>query len=1028
MRRFVTISYLTACAAMLANIPALANAENLQSIGTVRPSAMSPNGNYVVGYTQNYLEPYYEILSHEGFVWTPAEGLKWLTEYIGTSTEESGVFLSVNDAGMRVGAIKDNAMRLPASGGGDFFAPANGTTRADGEEEGLPIFKAALWRDGKLYELDGGRADIGLYSDQTDGSYAIGVSADGSMVVGYAQTSNYPSGIMRWQYNAEADKYEYLDLKTPAGAIGCVIHSISADGNNIYGNVVMSGSNGALYYPAVWTSGSDVTMVQVPGIEKYVSDFGLCAVSADGTKMLISGNGTTSYYLALYDVPTATLEPIELPSGIFGVKGNAVTDNGDIFLTLIDSSWQEKRYYYDHTNGTFLTMLEYIMDVASNLNGAPLLATHEVLAVSGDGRKLLLCNDNGYSCSSNLLTLDNPEVLAAPAPSVVNLYHSSPLEVTCTWQGIKNIPEGLTLKGYKVQIDKQEPIFTEASATGGSFSVKASAEAGVQHYATVSTVYTKFDKELTSGPSDKATAYVSEDLTLTGYDNFDDCGIDPSGNPKYEGDDWQVVNTVENPLVVQWCLDVRDYENNNPYVNMASISDIPWACSYMSRFHDATDADDFFLSFYVQSKEANELGQDRTSDFLDVEYSLNGADWETLMSICAADAQHAMWNFYQIPLGDKLAGKVFQIRFNAHGEGKACLTWSLDCIGISDKMEGETPEGLRMTAYNGEKLSLTWKNTMKAWDATYVINSSVETDACAANEGKPVMMAVDLTPEKLGAHAGEYISAVSAFIYDNPAVTAKSSQVEAIVYADNQEVGRGTFEAPFDHIYSSTAWLVNPVLIEAGKTYRVAVNLASYDSGNTPMYYQSVPEFIPGVTDLFSEDGGKNWQSMEKAIPGSNCIWSIHANITTDPADASELQKDPEIMGYNVYRNGEKINSQVVYAPYIRFTDNAPLDKASYTVQAFYHDGRVSPLSAPFEFEASSVEGVAADRPEFSILPDRIVLGGEYDSAVLYDTTGMCVARTSGSASINTEALPAGVYMLRINVADRVYVSKLLLK
>lgn len=1025
MSKIFTISSLALCAAAFCATPSEAQ-NSVQQIGSVKPSGMSPDGKYIVGYTEDYTAPYYDVLTHKGFVWTPADGLTWLTEYDGTATERSGVFLSVNNAGMRTGAVKDPSMRLPTDGGGDFAPGHKDKRRAEGEELGLPIFKAAVWRDEKLYELEGGREAIEAYTEETDGSYAAAISADGSMVVGYTQKSSYPAGVMRWKYNTSTDSYDFLDLDVPADAIGCTISGISADGSMIYGNVVKPGTYGAVYHPAVWTDSngnSKCSIIEVPDIETYSFDFGLRAVSADGTKLLISGSGASTHYMAVYDIATGVLKPVTLPAGIFGIKAYAITDKGDICLALTDSSWTDTNYFYDSANDTFLTLADYLGECAADVQGAASLASQTVVAVSGDGRKVLFTDASGYTVSSSLLSLENPAVLAAPAPSVVNLYHNSPSEVTCTWEGLNNIPAGLTLKGYKVQIDSLEPVITEATGAGGSFSVKAPAEAGKTHCATVRTIYVKNGAEQTSGESDAVSAYVSKNVELTCYDNFDNAEPDPNGNPRYAADDWQVVNLVENPMVVQWCLDVRDYENNNPYFNLASVSETPWSCSLLSRFHDATDAKDFFLSFYVQSKEANEFGQDRTTDFLDVECSTDGATWEKVSSICAADALHAKWNFYQIPLGDKLAGKVFQLRLNAHGEGKAALTWSVDCIGISEEMKADAPQGLRMAAATDKQVTLTWQNTKKAWDANYVINSSVETDDCFANEGQPIMMAIDLTADKIAAHAGEYISAVSAFLYDNPAVTQNSSKIEAKVFCDGKEAGSGDFTAPFDRIYASTAWLDAPVLIEAGKTYRVAVNVVSCDPANTPVYCQKVPEFIAGVTDLYSEDGGATWQSLEKTVPGTSCIWSIHADITATPADASGLQKDPEIMGYNVYRNGEKLNTEVIYAPYMRFTDESAPAKATYTVQAFYHDGRVSPLSAPFEYDASSVKGIQAEPVIYSVQPGVILLEGDYDSARLYDMRGIAVASGHG-ASINTNGLPAGIYVLRITAADRFYIHK----
>lgn len=1028
MSRFFTLTTLAFCAAMTC-IPA--DAENtLQQIGQVKPSHMSPDGGYVVGFRQEYTEPLYDVNTHKGFVWTPAEGLKWLTEWDGSSTDNTGVFLYVNKAGMLAGAVKDPAMRLPAGGGGDFAPPIKRVKRAaEDEQEGLPIFKAALWRDGKLYELEGGRGNISEYSDETDGSYASVVSADGSVVVGYNQLAGYPSGLMRWTYDQASDSYKFENITVPEGAIGCSVIGISDFGDQVYANVIMPGQYGAINHPAVWTAETGWSMVQIPDIESYNYDFGAVAMSPDNAQMLICGNSAESHFLGVYDVLSESLERIELPAGIFSVKAQAITDDGNIFLSLTDSSWTASNYYLNRGDNTFLTLADYLSECAAGVDGIAGLAEKEVLAVSGDGKHLLLYQDNWPAGTSHMLSLDNPAVSMAAAPENLRIFHSSPEELTCTWSGIKNIPEGISVMGYSVTVDNMEPVFVEGTA-GNDYSAKIAAKIGTKHNAIVRTVYLKNGIERTSGDSAAASVYLPSETSLTSYDNFDDCILDSNGNPIYTGEDWQTVVTESNSQVIQWYIDVRDYENNNPYANVISIADTPWSCAWTSRYHDAGNADHFFLSFYLQSKEVNEAGQDRSTDFLDVDYSIDGSNWETLASICAADVRHAVWNFYQLPLSEKLAGKIFQLRFNAHGQGKAQIAWAVDCIGISDKMEAEAPQGVRISEYTDGRPTITWQNTMKAWDASYVVNSSIEFDKNAASEGKPVMMAVDLSPEKLKAHVGEYISGVSAFLYDDPSIIKTDSKIEAIVFADNMEVARASFAAPFDIVRSSTAWLDHPVLIKEGVTYRVAVNLAKYDAGNAPLYYQSAPDsFKPGVTDLFSEDGGVTWQTMSDALPGSACIWSIHADITATPEDVAELQKDTEIIGYNVYRDGVKINNGVIYSPYMRFIDEAPVEKASYTVQAFYRDGRVSEISAPCEFNAAtlSVGGIQEDTASFTVSPDAILLNGDFTGARLYDVSGKIIAIADGS-SIDTTSLPTGVYLLRINVADRIYVHKIIVR
>lgn len=1035
---FMTVGALT-CGATF--FPADVQAENrLQTLEQAPATAMSADGSKLVGTSTGYNSDW-TFMTHRSFLWDKTSGISWLTDYDGTDCSKSGVFKAVNDLGMIAGAVKDDAMRLPAGGGGDFVPPMK--KAAADEEKGLPIFHAAVWRDGRCYVLDGGLEEASAYENEEDGSYAVGISADGTFVVGQTQKSYFPAGIMGWQYDPATDKYVYVDFATPASAIGCELCGISPDGTAVYGVVSQSGANGAVRYPAIWTDPQTCVPIELPDPEAYAMGSGIAGWSGDGTKVLVYGSGYSVYYLGVYDIPTATLTPINLPEGIYGVTGQAITDRGDIFARITDSSWNNVNYYYDANTETFMTLKEYLAECAADITDTD-FASDNVLAVSGDGRNIAFTSENyaGSAGSTTLLTVNSPGSLSLSAPQKISLYHSSPDKVTFRWEGVPAIHEGLALRGYEVYIDGKLVETKAVTEAGGEFTVTADGKIGSSHVAYAKTLYTKGGEDKTSAKSASVSAYLSPLTTLLSFDNFDDCTLDAFGNPQYYGEDWHAETVVANPLVIDWSLNVRDWENNNPFVQVASTAETPWANAYTSRYHDAADADDnLFLSFYAMSKEANVLGQDRSSDYLDVEYSTDGYEWKTLKSICAADMGHGNWNFFKIDLAPAVKGKVFQVRFNAHGEGKAMLVWAIDCIGINDELKADAPEGLRVISSSDKEVTLTWKNTMKAWDASHLINSYVEADAAAANEGEPIMLAIDLRPSDLKAHVGEYISGVSAFLYDMPGTMEDGTRAEAVVYADGKEVSRTAFEGPFDKVVSSTAWLPRPVRIEEGKTYRLAVNLTRYDATYPPLYYQKVTDCIPGVTDLFSEDDGDTWASMhdeyEKIYSGENeatlreygnCIWSIHADITAEASDASKAQKDSEIIGYNVYRNGEKVNDVVVYAPYIKFTDRNPLAQASYTVQAYYRDGRVSPLSAPLDYVYSAVEEVWGDTPAVSVGPDAIAISGDYDKAELFALGGVKVAAGRNGASIGVSHLNGGIYLLRIEKGTRTDVVKIILK
>lgn len=307
------------------------------------------------------------------------------------------------------------------------------------------------------------------------------------------------------------------------------------------------------------------------------------------------------------------------------------------------------------------------------------------------------------------------------------------------------------------------------------------------------------------------------------------------------------------------------------------------------------------------------------------------------------------------------------------------------------------------------------------------------TDFCVGSEGEPLITAIDLEPAQLANHEGEYISGVSTFIYDNPYIeTIMATQAEAIVYVDGKEVTRQTFANSFNEPVSSCVKLSAPVKIESGKTYRVAVRIFNYDALQTPAYYQSSEHFVPGKSDLYSEDEGKTWNKLsdvytteEERLLGQ-CIWPIRALITDGTIDG-EPAYDDQLMAYNVYRNGEQLNHTPVFVAHPYFIDQAPVSGATYTVQAFYKDGRVSECTTAVDVTPSAINSLFKGNDiTVSQNGNALTISGAYDHAELLGTNGTRIAQGRGSMHISN--LPAGIYLLRVNANGNSQVQKVIIK
>lgn len=982
-------------------------------------NGMSADASTVVGVMSQWGDYAYSGFRYD----VKTDNLEWLTE--GTDCSDGllkdGQFNAVNDLGMIVGAIHNPDMRLPYNGGGDFFRPGMNVPAISKapEEQGPAILSAAVWRDGKTYVLGTGAYTINDFADETDGSSACGISQDGKYVFGNILSAWMSVDAYLWEYDKEKDAYEYLPLPRPESALMSSVKATSANGFPAIGSISLDhnygGVQGGYQTPIIWTSPEDYLVVTLPADEEADGDYAN-AISANGRYVVLSQSGTHPK-LYLYDMETEDLKDIELPVSTFSANGLTVTDEGNIILKVRNNtSWTDKLYYYDLSFDTMVALSEYLTD-ASGFDFTGDLASARIIATSGDGKHILMQETSGAN-SSTLIEIDNPKLQVCPAPSVVNLYYTAPGKIEIAFDGITTIPDNCTLKGYKVIFDAQEIKTIEATELGGNYTIDVDAPLGAAHMTIIHTLYSKNGEDLVSGGSEMAQTYVSADTSLINKYDFDDSVIDSnSGNISWLHDTWQSrLNYGIAGKGINWYVDGNDFENRTPALSMFSVQIEPWSCVFESHFMDATDAEDFYLDFRYQLRAINSANQDFSTDWLDVEYTLDGREWIPLERINAGEVTPVFWQTCHVDLGKELAGKIFRLRFNANGIGHGQMQWSIDDIVIDDELLGDTPTGLR---YSGDENSirLSWHNAFGMHDLSYLDNSSILWDYNVGNESRPMIAAIDLTPEMTKPFEGEYISAVSTFLFDDPSIAQTApTTAEAIVYVDREEVARARFDSEFNTADESIAILSNPVKIEAGKNYRIGVRISNYAKDQAPMYYQAASTTQTGLTDLFSEDDGRTWDYASDFVTTENnpkglCVWPIRAHISSEPV--SEAEHNGAYI-FDIFLNGQKINAGSIYEPHSWVTVQAPY-VGTYTIQARYKGGYVSPMSEPLEVKQLS----AVKQIEFSLNvvagKGNVVINGEFNRARLIDMAGNVVANTTDST---ISGIAAGIYLLQAETAN----------
>lgn len=1008
-------------AAMLALVLGAANAsaDSWKADLGGRASAFSPDASKIVGTPSKDLS---SLQDFRGFTYDVASGsLTWLTSYDPTDFLKSGRFNAVNSAGTIVGAVKDPSMRLP-EGGGDFFRP--GVSRAPSANTGDPISAAAIWTDGKLTIL-GCPEEVDTFEDSSDGSYALSVSEDGRRVYGGIFRGYMLTGPCRWELQDDGE-WEFSYLPFPTGAAAARVSV--GQGDVLGGDVSIPQQGDNVVWPCVWVDGQ-------PKAITFQGDFytrGLGAISPDGRLAAIYAVGTAGPFLGLYDIEKGHLTEIDLPERLYEAKPLAVNNLGDIYLTLSDTdSYQPKLHFYDSMNRQFLAM-DYYLSQVSTLNTQP-MAVPETMVVSGDGTLIAGTPQWGNSW---LVSLDNPRPVCAPAPGHSEMTITSLTEATFSWTGIEALPDGMTLVGYRVDMDGKGLKDFPATELGGEFSVKLPATCGKVVGATVQTVVLNSEgKEATSPMTSPVFDYVSALTELYDFCDFDrDCSVDGLGNIVWNRDYWRAKLLYGNlGEIIDFNVTSADFENRTPYAACYSISPSPWATAFVSHWMDASDAEDFFFDFRYKMDYLNTMDQSLATDFLDVEVATDGVNWQRVARIEAQGLRHSKWYNAHLDLGSLMAGQVFQIRLNANGQGEGQVSWSVDDLNVDCELTAPAPEGLICTLDDSKRPTLHWKNNIGQYDVTHLDNSSYVWDACVGNEGEPLIVAVDFPAQMLKPFVGQYITSLSSFVYDDQTLDdTYNTSGEGILWCDGKELARAPFDVNFDRLTNTTAWFAQPVRIEAGKDYRLGVRIFEYDPNQAPLYYQKGLNHLTGMTDLYSEDEGKSWQRAQAIVtsdtnPQGRCVWPIHANISdsAEPGD-SETQDDGELLFWNLYRDGEPLAEGNIYNPHPFLKDEEGGVGSVYTLRAYHKDGAVSPLSQPLTVTDDSGVETIGFCLRVVVSDGEVRLEGGCQGFELVATDGHTVARTE-TGRLSTAGLPRGAYLLRARTATGAETHKVIL-
>ncbi|MBX9792466.1 MAG: PEP-CTERM sorting domain-containing protein [Pirellulales bacterium] len=322
----------------------------------------------------------------------------------GSSASASEAFRWTSDGG--VGQV--NMVGLGDLPGGGF-----GSRASDVSADGSVVVGSRQSTSGtEAFRWTSGEGMVGL-GDLPGGifySQAAGVSADGSVVVGFGSSAS-ASEAFRWTSGGGAGQGTMVGLgDLPGGIFSSYANGVSADGSVVVGY----GLSASGYEAFRWTSGGGAgqgTMVGLGDLPGGIFDSYANGVSADGSVVVGRGNSASGFEAFRWTSGGGLVGLGDLPGGTFYSYANGVSADGAV---VVGSSTSASGYEaFRWTSGGGLVSLRELLvnQGVTNVTGWTLT---QATAVSADGRTIV---GRGINPDGN----GEAWIATVPEPSTITL-------------------------------------------------------------------------------------------------------------------------------------------------------------------------------------------------------------------------------------------------------------------------------------------------------------------------------------------------------------------------------------------------------------------------------------------------------------------------------------------------------------------------------------------------------------------------------------------------------------------------------
>lgn len=255
------------------------------------------------------------------------------------------------------------------------------------------------------------------------------------------------------------------------------------------------------------------------------------------------------------------------------------------------------------------------------------------------------------------------------------------------------------------------------------------------------------------------------------------------------------------------------------------------------------------------------------------------------------------------------------------------------------------PVGVAASINGNKNVSLTWESPLFGADqpATMTWANGKHADDIGMTDGGIFYAGVKWDAYDIAAYRGKRISSVSVQLV-NPV-----QYIALFILKDGEQIYKKQYKGDFKFDGSLTAIPVDEdIRILPGHEYMFGFEIKS-DAGVQPLGIDD-SKAVLDKGDLLSTDGEK-WFSA--AISGIEGNFNINVDLT--PTDITEEKP----MGYNVYRNGVKVNSSLITSQSYNDVLSAT-GTFAYTITSVYKNNGESAESKPVNVEAYEIKDKTA--------------------------------------------------------------------